>query len=142
MRKVISGMFPLLAMICSLNPFSVLADTVVLNGLPTVRVTSSSDSTVRETLPESKQHEFRILITKNGEDYIWVTRDNRQLIHTKSGVHDLFIDPRGGGYIKVLDQEFLPESMQDSRAQILYMEHLSLMLTTITYWGVAESFNP
>ena len=131
-----------IVIVCGFLPGSVLADSFVLSGLPTVQVTSSSDSTFSTILSTSKQQEYRVLIAKRGTDYIWVTRDNRRLIHTESGAFHLFTDPLGGGYVKVFDQTSLPGSFRDPRARFLYLEHMSMWLTTTTYWGVAETFNP
>jgi hypothetical protein len=48
-----------------------------------------------------------LLIVKRGGQYFWASREDRQLVQIESGVFDLYIDPRGGGYVKVLDQRFM-----------------------------------
>ncbi len=103
----------------------------------------SSEGSTDETLTEAQKNEFRLLITKLGDEYIWASREQRQLIHYESGVFHYFVNPQGGGYIKVYDQNTLPDSMRDpTKPRIVYLEHLSLWLQTTTYWGSAEAFEP
>ena len=124
--------------------FPILGQTQqVLQGTPSQRTTSSSEGSTDETLTEAQKNEFRLLITKLGDEYIWVSREQRQLIHYESGVFHYFVDPTGGGYIKVYNQNILPEFMRDStKPRFLYLEHLSVWLETTTYWGSAEVFEP
>lgn len=118
------------------------AEEVVFNALPTSKVSSEAQETSRELLNESKRHEFRLLITKNGNEYLWVSRENRPLVHSISGAFHMFADPRGSGYIKIFDSSFIPESVRSPGPRYTYMEHLHMHLGTITYWGSAESFSP
>lgn len=118
------------------------AEQLVFNAIPLTRVTSSADSTARESLSESESYEYRVLITKEGNNYLWATRENRYLLHTISGVFHLFIDSRGGGYIKILDSDLLPKSLRDQGPRYRYMEHMTMHLGSITYWGAAERFEP
>ena len=124
--------------------FPMLGQTqLVLDGTPSSRTSSSDEGSTDETLTEAQKNEFRLLITKLGDEYIWASREQRQLDHYKSGAFHYFVDPTGGGYIKVFDQSVLPDFMKDpTKPRILYMEHLSLGLQTTTYWGGAESFEP
>ncbi len=105
---------------------------VVLNGLPSYRVTASAGEAGHSELTESERFEFRILITKRGNDYLWASRDGRRLLHSESGIFHYFIDPKGAGYVKVT-------SLADG---VLYYEHMSLGMDTITYWGVTDALNP
>jgi len=120
----------------------VCASTLVLNATPEIRVDSGSGATTRKILSESEQNGYRVLIVKDGEQYFWATRENRKLIHRISGAYHYFIDPQGGGYVKVFDTRFLPESMREQGPRFAYYEHLSLGLQTITYWGTADYLNP
>lgn len=124
--------------------FPILGQTqLVLQGTPSSRTTSSDEGSTDEILTESQKNEFRLLIAKVGDDYFWVSREQRLLDHYESGTFHYFVDPTGGGYIKVFDQSVLPDFMRDpTKLRFLYMEHLSLWLQTTTYWGGAESFEP
>ncbi len=116
---------------------------LVLDGTPSKRTSSSDEGSTDDTLTEAQKNEFRLLITKVGDEYIWASREQKQLVHHESGAFHYFIDPQGGGYIKVYDQNVLPEFMREStQPRFLYLEHLSLWLETTTYWGSAEAFEP
>jgi hypothetical protein len=130
-----------LLLLCAsvLWPGSVYSETV-LDAKPTARVVAGDRTTKHSQLSEDEQTEYRILIVRTGGRYFWVTRQNRELDHRVSGAFHYFIDPLGGGYIKVLDTRALPESLRDPGPRFHYMEHLVTWLNTITYWGASETF--
>jgi hypothetical protein len=121
-----------------------LSQPVVLDAKPTTKVESHASSTTRSVLSKADQDEYRVRIAKKGNQYIWVSRENRELVHqsTAVGTVHYFIDPRGGGYIKVFDTFSLPKSIRTPGPRYEYMEHLSLLLGTITYWGATDLFEP
>lgn len=112
------------------------ADTVVLSGVPTTKVESSNNQTSHFTLPENQKSEFRLLSVKRDGKYFWATREYRPLLHTVSGAFHYFTELRGGGYIKVVDRRVL---LEEKTPRFLYMEHLTLWLETLTYWGTADN---
>ncbi len=116
-----------------------VADTVVLSGIPTVRVTSSSESTSSKDLSDAERQEYGVVIVKRGDEYFWASRENKLLVHRISGAFHLFIASEGSGYIKVADPKLL---MEKGKTGFLYMEHMHLWFATITYWGTADRFNP
>ena len=116
-----------------------LAQTV-LSARPTVKVESDAASTQRFQLSDAEQEEFRVVITTRDGRYYWISREGRELIHHASGAFHYFIDPTGGGYIKVFDTSLVPEFLRDPGPRFQYFEVLSLWLGTITYWGASEDF--
>lgn len=78
----------------------------------------------------SEQANYKVLILKRGEKYVWASRDNKELAISQSGVFKNFIASDASGYIRI--------SATDG--QTLYVEHLILGFKNITYWGVAEDF--
>lgn len=127
---------------------------VVLDAVPSTAVVSTAGGTSRRALTRvSEREELRILVVKNGDSYLWVTRDSRELFHispsfdsitTGTPVFHYFIDPSGGGYIKVLDQRGVPRDslLRLEGGDVQFYEHVSQFLTTITYFGIASGFNP
>ena len=115
-----------------------VADTVVLSGIPTVRVTSSSESTSSKDLSDAERQEYGVVIVKRGDEYFWASRENKRLAHSASGAFHYFVSPEGSGYIKVGD----PKLLMEDKTGFRYMEHVHLLFTTITYWGTADRFNP
>ncbi len=116
-----------------------LAQTV-LSVRPTVKVESNAASTQRFQLSDAEQEEFRVVITIRDGRYYWISREGRELIHHRSGVFHYFIDPTGGGYVKVFDTGLVPESLRDPGPRFQYLEHVTLGLETITYWGASDDF--
>lgn len=121
---------------------SVAVETVVLNTAPSSRVSSSDANTKREALSPAQQQEFRLVIKKRDGKYFWASRENRELLYTMSGAFHIFMDPRGGGYVKVFDKNLLAESFREPGPRFTYLEHNHLWLNTITYWGTANAFEP
>ena len=126
MRKII------MLLITILIPVARLEARVVLDGTPDTRAIADEESVRREVLTPELRADSRVIIIWDGESYRWVTRENRVLIHNSGGLFHHFIDPQGGGWIKVMDHG----------GNIQYFESVSSFLTTITYWGTASEFNP
>jgi len=119
-----------------------LTQTVVLDAKPTVKVESNKDTTKRDLLSKTDQEKYRVRIIKDGTRYLWASRENRELVHQLSGAFHLFVDSRGGGYVKVFDNTHLPESMREAGGRFQYIEHLPFWLGTPTYWGTFDKFDP
>lgn len=117
-----------------------IAQTIVLTAKPTAKVESGDASTERYVLSESEREKYRVIITRRDGRYFWSSRENRELIYQPSGALHYFIDPSGSGYVKILDTHMLPESMRDPGPRFRYMEHLTLWLRMITYWGATDQF--
>lgn len=113
----------------------------VLDAGPAVKVESGEGATTRSVLRESERTKYRVIVTKRGGQYFWTSREERELVYQQSGAFYYFIDPRGGGYVKVFDADTLPASMRDPGPRFRYMEHLTLGLSTITYWGMVDQFD-
>ncbi len=69
---------------------------------------------------------------KRDGQYYWASRQDKSLLYSQSGEFHNFVEPGGNGYIRVLIAE----------GKTYYMEHLTLALKNITYWGSAENFAP
>lgn len=115
---------------------------LVLYAVPETRVVSGREGTRREVLAPEDQFKNRIDIVKVGQSYRWKSRENRELTYSKGGLFHSFTDPRGGGWIRVLDQRQLSESFRIDGGALQFFESVWSGLTTITYWGKASEFNP
>lgn len=121
---------------------SAFANEAVIAAEPFSRVTSAASDTAREKLSSSEAKKNALVISKIGSEYIWATRQSRKLEYVQSGAFHLFIDPRGGGYVKVFDQHALPDAMRQLGPRFRWYEHVSTGLETITYWGETNAFQP
>ncbi|MCG3110855.1 MAG: hypothetical protein MCM46_03420 [Candidatus Manganitrophus sp. SB1] len=108
------------------------AKTLILSGAPDIQTKSTVEESVRIEMDSVKKKNHRVIIIKDGDEFYWESREKRKLIRSIQGPFTLFIDPTGGGYIKVAPSE----------GKMIYMEHLSQGLNTFTYWGVVEHFEP
>jgi hypothetical protein len=111
---------------------------LVFDATPTVRVDSYEAKTVRRTLPKQVGARNRVTITYRGGRYYWTSREDKELVHSRSGAFHIFVATDGGGYVKVCDQQELPEQMRSPGPRFRFMEHVTLHLSTITYWGSSE----
>jgi hypothetical protein len=118
--------------IIAINAFC-YAEQIVFEGTPFMRNSSSTETAVNEELSGEAQINYKLIITKDDKGYIWFSRDKKRLHHTKSGIFDYFVNPDGSGYIKISKAE---------NGQYLYLEHMSLSFQTISYWGIADKFEP
>lgn len=108
------------------------ARTLILSGTPDIQTKSTVEESVRIEMDSVKKKNHRVIIIKDGDVFYWESRERRKLIRSTQGLFVLFIDPTGGGYIKVVPSE----------GKLLYMEHLNQGLNTFTYWGVVEHLEP
>lgn len=118
------------------------AAEIVLDARPTVRVVSGDEKTSRSVLSDAEGEKSRVTITRRGNRYFWTSREDRKLEHHIAGAFHYFVEPTGAGYVKVLDTHKLAASLRERGPRFLFMEHVSLWLSTITYWGSAEGFQP
>lgn len=124
-------------LIASLTAQSAAQDAVVLpstatalEGRPTVVVTSGEEGTEKKALSAEEARKGRLLITIVNGEFFWASRENRPLELTTSGAFSYLSSP--GAYIK----------FTRIGRKIVYMEHVSLWLTTLTYWGELEVVDP
>jgi len=121
MRKIMTALFILIAVAgCS------FAEKIVFEGTPQYRCSTSFDKDVRDKIVGEDQINYKVLITKDENGYLWSSREKRSLNHNLSGIYQYFVNPQGSGYIKLVKNE---------DGSYSYMEHMTSGLQTITYWG-------
>lgn len=124
-----------------LVPVAVAAGRVVLDATPTVRIDSDPEHTRRTVLSGPARLEGRVLVVEREGRYYWATRQNRELLRAPSGgAAHYFIDPTGGGYVKVVDVRGMPGPKRTAAFE--FYEHVGLGMGTITYFGTAKTFEP
>lgn len=111
---------------------------VVFEATPDSRVDSGPESTTRTIVRGEERSKGLLIITRKNRRYFWTTREDRDLIYSRSGAFHLFIAPGGAGYVKVLDTHLLPKDAWKPGPRYQYIEHVGLMLGTLTYWGSSE----
>ena len=114
-------------------------ETIVFSGYPMSKVESSSESTEQLSMTEKQLTEYRVLIVKRNGKYYWASRENKEMLYFQSGIAHWFIAPTSG-YVKIIDPSLLPGGEEANG--YIYMEHLTLLVATITYWGTGEQLSP
>jgi len=109
----------------------------VFRGAPTVRYDMQHDNVKRETLSSDTSIDNICHIVKRGNNYYWKSRNNEMLVLLDSGPYSsayYFVSLKGAGLIKVLDLS------TPGLKEVQYMEQVSTLLTSITYFGEADYF--
>ena len=108
-----------------------VAETVVFSGEPISKVESRLSESFHMTMEAEAATEYRVLITEHDGKYYWASRENKELLHFQSDAADWFIS-ESSGYVKIVDRRSIGDS---GEPRYVYIEHLTLLLDTITYWG-------
>lgn len=117
----------LVLMLCTL---SVLADEVVFQGLPSVRVFATPERDDRQKLDSAAAQKAECIIVQRGKKYFWVSRDNAPLNRVDTPQFTFFIHPNGLGFVKVFTGE-----RKAVNAPADYIESFTRGFEVITYWG-------
>ena len=113
---------------CLLFPAMAFAEDEVIDGIPYYKILSSMDETDRFEMNEYEGMGVKLVIKKKGDTYYWTSRDNKKLIHTRSGKISSFVEPGGTGYVRIMRE----------KGKCIYMEHLTYEMQNLTYWGEAR----
>jgi len=111
MRKMILIFIMLFCLLVEIGQ----AETIVFEGTPLVRNLSSAEETKNEQIQGESQINYKLIISKEGDEYIWFSREKKKLTRIRSGAFDYFVNPEGSGYIKIA---------KDENGKYLYMEHM------------------
>ena len=144
---------------------------LVVRGRPLYHIVVTPDTVAHERVPESKQDQFMLLITKErkSDDFVWASREDRQLIAIPSGTFTYFIAPTTGvvkvgdvrqmkdhlnallpqladmspdGAAKVYWEKIFLTDPELRRANYAYVEILWQSFGVIIYYGIADEFDP
>lgn len=103
-------------------------EEVIFIGWPKSKVGSSAAETHQDVV--SNAAEFQCMIVRRGSRYFWRSRQNVELRRVQSGAFEWFISD-ASGYVK----RQIPGMVAIDGAG--YTEHLSIGLSSVTYWGDA-----
>lgn len=122
------------------------AETIVFEGTPRFKSVSMPQESFSELVDGEKQNTFKVVITKEGNDYVYFSRNKYKLRYFKpdNGVH-YFIRPDHTDYIKIApvpDDGEIRKVPGMEKMNYFYMESISDgMKVVITYWGYAEKLD-
>lgn len=116
--------------------------TVEFLGFPVIKIQEGGIDRIPSNVLPEKRGEFQCIINKVGEKYYWASRENKEMIKIDSGKAFItYIALDGAGYVKVLKPEYYDQVLDSPvDAAFEYIEHMSIGLTTITYFGNNPNF--
>ena len=116
---------------------SCLSNAQSFYGTPKLKISESGLDRVVERIDASNAPSVACEIREIDGKYYWATRGGKQLVKIESGAFEIYVDATGGGYIKVVKPELKNSvaAMSNTEKQFDYIEHLTLGLRTVTYWG-------
>jgi hypothetical protein len=98
-------------------------------GTPDLKVEVTLGAATSEKVSKTEAAERRVIITREGDQYFWASRNNTPLYRLDSGDYITYVAATGVGYVRVL-------SRSKARGRhVTYMEHLTVRLGSITYFG-------
>jgi len=115
------------------NESDQLQTRVVISSLPSIKIETDENGSTKTKLSAEQASKNLITIIKAGGSYFWATRQYRPLIRNDSGLYTTFVCPKGGGYIKI-------EKTLDGKFKV--MEHVTIGMVTITYFGDCPAYHP
>ena len=115
------------------------AAEIVFYGEPIKRVSTSPADVTEQTLTATQATEFAVTIIREGNKYLWASRENNLVTRTESGSYVTFHAQNGSGYVRIYKPhmyELMSGLSPEQRAgEVGYMEHLVLQFSSITYFG-------
>ena len=134
--KVLKNISVLLLFMFSFVPVtSTQNETIVFLGYPKVIIGNSPPEDGKtgcktEYLASKDSIEYRCVIVKRGKRYYWSSREDKELKKTETGMFIVFTRVDGyTDYIKIVKPGLRELTGYG------YMEHMTVLLSTITYFG-------
>lgn len=117
--------------------FQAGAETI-LKCAPTVKTFCNIEGCAKSVLSEEDTRKNRVQIDKNGARFEWVTKEDKSLTHSVSGMWSVFVEPGGFGLVRVLTGAGRGIT---GKKKSTYLETLYLGLGQITYFGECDRFD-
>ena len=129
----------ILFLILTFNLPLTYAEEIVFSGTPIVKISEAGLDRVVENIKGERAMDFRCVISKVGEKYYWLTRENKELVKISSGAYDTFVALNGSGYVRIIpkDMKGAASLLGGTEGKFDYVEHLLLGLRSVTYYGNA-----
>jgi hypothetical protein len=143
MESMMKLIFKFISVLCFAISINSQADQligdIIFEGYPVTKFETNGIESIEHVLGSSDGMEYKVQITKQGENFYWATKGNVQLHPVISGVYVTYIAINGAGYVRTYSEQMmrlynsLPETQKQT--ELTYMEHLTHQIGTITYYG-------
>ena len=92
-----------------------------------------------ERIPSEKKEEYACIIVKRGDKYFWKSRENYEVTKHLIGAYVEYRRPDRCDYVRIANPSIrgdeLVNALMFSDSTHHYVEHLTIGLTSINYWG-------
>jgi hypothetical protein len=105
--------------------FVVPSNATALEGLPTLRVDTTPDTSTRRQLDAKEAAANRLRIEVRDGSFYWSSRGSRKLVLSGSGDFTYLSSTAPGQYVRI-------RRLHD---RLTYIEHVDTELGSVTYWG-------
>ena len=114
--------------------------TTVFRGTPSVRVTEGGTDRTPENLTHDKAGNLGVVISRIGDRYYWASRENKEMVRREFGAFITYIAVDGAGYVRLIapGKKQAASLLGPSEEKFDYVEHLTMGLRSITYYGAAR----
>lgn len=112
--------------------------TTVFQGRPSVKISESGTERVPQSLSRDQAVNLECVISKIGNDYYWVTRENKRMVRIEgAGAFITYQAIDGSGYVRVIKpgMKQVAALASETEAKFDYVEHLLIGLASVTYYG-------
>ena len=112
---------------------------IFFEGYPVTKFEINGTESTKVALDRSDRLEYKVLITREGDNFYWATRNNLQLYPVTSGVYITYLAVNGAGYVRNFNPEMmrqynsLPESQEKN--EFTYMENMAHQMGSMSYYG-------
>ena len=113
------------------------AQILTFTGIPSVKLTETGVERTSEKIELSKAKSVSCVIKEIDGKFFWETRGNKPLLKTENTAFITFLAVDGSGYIRVIKptQKEAASVMSITEKSFDYVEHLTLGLRSVTYYG-------
>jgi len=111
---------------------------IVFSGRPSIKVQEYASNATTVQLSDDESKRSQVLVVRDGENYLWASRDNKPLAKSVSGEYTTYYSLDGSGYIRIQSPEATAKFkgiVSESNQIFDYREHLLQGLASITYYG-------
>lgn len=130
--------FLLAAMLTGMSS-GICAQMIEFEGAPSLKLEVREGKVSTQAVPFDRRRESAVRIVRDGDRYLWATRNNLPMLKQESGAYVTYVAVSGAGYVRVLGLALrsaihqLPPEQRDR--EYIYTEHMLHQLGSVTYFG-------
>ena len=113
------------------------SQSLSFTGIPSVKVSEGGIERNAEKIEQSKALSVACIVKEIDGKFYWETRGNKPLLRTESNAFTTFLAADGSGYIRIIKPSAKDalSVMSNTEKNFDYVEHLTLGLRSVTYYG-------